>query len=78
MLFNDADLAGKYLAEDIVNMETGQIYGEAGDELDAKLLEAFKEAKVKEFPILDVDHVTIGAFIRNTSTWTRTPTGSRR
>jgi DNA-directed RNA polymerase subunit beta len=66
ILFNDTDLAGKYLAEDIVNMETGQIYGEAGDELDAKLLEAFKEAKVKEFPILDIDHVTIGAFIRNT------------
>src|SRR6185503_14481483 len=66
VLFNDADLAGKYLAEDIVNMETGQIYGEAGDELDAKLLEAFKQAKVKEFPILDIDHVTIGAFIRNT------------
>src|SRR5512145_1587858 len=66
VLFNDADLAGKYLAEDIVNMETGQIYGEAGDELDAKLLAAFKEAKVKEFPILDIDHVTVGAFIRNT------------
>ncbi|HXE86376.1 MAG TPA: DNA-directed RNA polymerase subunit beta, partial [Hyphomicrobiaceae bacterium] len=66
VLFNDADLAGKYLAEDIVNMETGQIYGEAGDELDAKLLETFKQAKVKEFPILDIDHVTIGAFIRNT------------
>ena len=32
----------------------------------AKLLEALKEAKVKEFPILDIDHVTIGAFIRNT------------
>ena len=66
VLFNDADLAGRYLAEDIVNLETGEIYGEAGDELDAKLLEAFKEAKVKEFPILDIDHVTIGAFIRNT------------
>jgi DNA-directed RNA polymerase subunit beta len=66
VLFTAADLSGKYLAEDIVNMDTGQIYGEAGDELDAKLLEAFKEAKVKEFPILDIDHVTIGAFIRNT------------
>ena len=33
---------------------------------DAKLLEALKEAKIKEFPILDIDHVTIGAFIRNT------------
>jgi DNA-directed RNA polymerase subunit beta len=66
VLFSAADLAGKYLAEDIVNLQTGQIYGEAGDELDAKLLETFKEAKIKEFPILDIDHVTVGAFIRNT------------
>ncbi len=66
VLFSAADLAGKYLAEDIVNMQTGQIYGEAGDELDEKLLAAFKDAKIKEFPILDIDHVTIGAFIRNT------------
>ena len=44
----------------------GQIYGEAGEELNAKLLETLKEAKIKDFPILDIDHVTIGAFIRNT------------
>ena len=66
VLVGAADLSGKYLAEDIVNLQTGQIYGEAGNELDAKLLELFKEAKIKEFPILDIDHVTIGAFIRNT------------
>ncbi len=66
VLFSAADLAGKYLAEDIVNLQTGEIYGEAGDELDAKLLEKLKEVKVKEFPILDIDHVTIGAFMRNT------------
>jgi DNA-directed RNA polymerase subunit beta len=66
VLFSAGDLAGRYLAEDIVNLSTGQIYGEAGDELDAKLLESFKEAKIREFPILDIDHVTVGAFIRNT------------
>ncbi|HKB21287.1 MAG TPA: DNA-directed RNA polymerase subunit beta [Methyloceanibacter sp.] len=66
VLFSADDLAGKYLAQDIVNLSTGEIYGEAGDELDAKLLEKFKDAKIKEFPILDIDHVTIGAFIRNT------------
>ncbi len=60
------DLSGRYLAEDIVNLETGQIFGEAGDEIDAELLDVLKEAKVKEFPILDIDHVTIGAYIRNT------------
>jgi DNA-directed RNA polymerase subunit beta len=66
VLVGPEDLAGKYLAEDIVDLETGQIYGEAGDEIDAKLLAALKETKVKEFPVLDVDHVTVGAYIRNT------------
>jgi DNA-directed RNA polymerase subunit beta len=60
------DLSGRYLAEDIVDMDTGRIFGEAGDEIDAELLEVLKEAKVKDFPILDIDHVTIGAYIRNT------------
>ena len=66
VLFSAADLAGRYLAEDIANLQTGEIFGEAGDELDAKLLEKLKEQKVKEFPILDIDHITIGPFIRNT------------
>ena len=66
VLFSSEDLAGKYLAEDIVDMDTGIILGEAGAELDEELLERLRENKVKEFPILDIDHVTVGAFIRNT------------
>ena len=66
ILFSPEDLSGKYLAEDIVDMNTGIILGEAGAELDVELLERLKEGKIKEFPILDIDHVTVGAFIRNT------------
>ena len=47
-------------------METGEIYGEAGEELDAKLLATLNELGLKEIPILDIDHVNVGAFIRNT------------
>jgi DNA-directed RNA polymerase subunit beta len=66
MLVGAEDLGGRYLAEDIVDLESGQIYGEAGDEIDEKLLETLKEMKIKEFNILDIDHVTVGAYIRNT------------
>ena len=66
VLLASEDLAGRYLAEDIVDLETGLIYAEAGAELDAKLLAELKDQKVKEFAILDIDHVNIGAFIRNT------------
>ena len=66
VLISSEDLACKYLAEDIINYETGQIYAEAGEELDEKLLAEIKDQKIKEFNILDIDHVNIGAFIRNT------------
>jgi DNA-directed RNA polymerase subunit beta len=66
VLVSSDDLAGRYIATDIVDMETGTIFAEAGDELDAELLAELKDQKVKEFPILDIDHVNIGPFIRNT------------
>jgi DNA-directed RNA polymerase subunit beta len=66
VLVSSEDLAGRYIAEDVVNLQTGQIYAEAGQELDAKLLAELKDQKIKEFHLLDIDHVNIGPFIRNT------------
>ena len=66
VLISSEDLAGRYLALDIVNMKTGEIYGEAGDELNEELLETLTEAGVKKVPLLDIDHIAVGAFIRNT------------
>ncbi|TDH36108.1 DNA-directed RNA polymerase subunit beta [Pseudohoeflea suaedae] len=62
----DDDLYGAYLAEDIVNPATGEIYLEAGDELDEKTLPVLLEAGYDEVPILDIDHINVGAYIRNT------------
>lgn len=62
----DDDLYGSYLAEDIVNYETGEIYLEAGDEIDEKTLEVLLDQNVDEINVLDIDHVNIGAYIRNT------------
>jgi len=60
------DLFGSYLAEDIVNYETGEIYLEAGEELDEKTLKVLDEIGVDEINILDIDHVNVGPYIRNT------------
>ncbi|MEO1793822.1 MAG: DNA-directed RNA polymerase subunit beta, partial [Pseudomonadota bacterium] len=60
------ELSGRYLAMDIVDMDTGKIFGEAGDELTEELLATLKEQGVKEFPLLDIDHVTVGPWIRTT------------
>ncbi|ACG77632.1 DNA-directed RNA polymerase, beta subunit [Phenylobacterium zucineum HLK1] len=59
-------LTGRYLAKDLVNFETGEIYAEAGDELDPTLLAALEEQGFTTLDVLDIDEVTVGAYIRNT------------
>ena len=63
---SDADLYGQYIAEDLYNPGTGEIYAEAGDEISEKSLAGLLEAGFTELPVLDIDHVNIGAYIRNT------------
>ena len=64
----DQELVGHYIAEDLVNPKTGEIYAEAGEEITEKTLKALNEAGYKELPLLDIDHVNVGAYIRNTLT----------
>ncbi|MBA4000689.1 DNA-directed RNA polymerase subunit beta, partial [Brevundimonas sp.] len=59
-------LLGRYLAADAVNMETGEIYVEAGDELDQAAIELLEENGFSTIDVLDIDHVTVGAYMRNT------------
>ncbi|WP_102961527.1 DNA-directed RNA polymerase subunit beta [Mangrovicella endophytica] len=62
----EEDLYGNYLAEDIVNYQTGEVYLEAGDEIDEKTLKVLLDAGYDEISALDIDHVNVGAYIRNT------------
>ena len=52
--------------EPLVDPKTGIIHGEAGQEIDEKLLEALKEAGQSELRLLDIDHINTGGYIRNT------------
>ncbi len=63
---SDEELVGNYLAEDLVNPKTGEIYAEAGEEITEKSLKGLNEHGYKELPLLDIDHVNVGAYIRNT------------
>jgi DNA-directed RNA polymerase subunit beta len=62
----DEELIGHYIGEDLVNPKTGEIYAEAGEEITEKTLKALAEAGYKEIPVLDIDHVNVGPYIRNT------------
>jgi len=60
------ELYGAYAAVDIVNDKTGQIHVEAGDEIAPQIVEKLLAAGVKELPVLAIDHINIGPYIRNT------------
>ncbi len=69
-------ILGKYVAKDIINEETGAIYVEAGDELTQELdkegnviggtLMELLDAGITEIPVLDIDNINVGPYIRNT------------
>src|SRR5262249_61501080 len=60
------ELVGRFLAIDIVNEETGEVLAEAGDEITDALLIQLEESKAKELPVLAIDNVAVGPYIRNT------------
>ena len=60
------DLFGQYLAQDLFDPATGEIFAEAGDEITVKTLPLLIEKGFDELPILDIDHINIGPYIRNT------------
>src|SRR6266404_1360527 len=62
----DEELIGHYIADDLVNMKTGEIHAEAGAEITEKMLKTLHEEGYREIPVLDIDHVNVGAYIRNT------------
>jgi DNA-directed RNA polymerase subunit beta len=59
-------IIGKYAAQDMVDAKTGEIFVEAGDELKESTIQAIEAAGIKEIPVLAIDHVNVGAYIRNT------------
>jgi DNA-directed RNA polymerase subunit beta len=65
VLVGRTDLLGRFVAVDLVNDDTGEIYAEAGEELTEPKLTALEEAGITRLPTLAVDQST-GPWIRNT------------
>jgi DNA-directed RNA polymerase subunit beta len=69
-------IVGRFVAKDIINEETGAIYVEAGDELTWELdkdgevtggtLKELIDAGITEIPVLDIDNINVGPYMRNT------------
>ena len=56
---------GKFLAKDIYSKDTGEIFAEAGDEIDEKLFSSLQEAKIKNFFVIETGN-KIGSYVRDT------------
>ena len=66
LLLSPDALIGRYMARDAVNFSTGEIYAEAGDELDAASVKVLEEQGFTTVDVLDIDHVTVGPYMRST------------
>jgi len=60
------ELIGRFLAGDFINGETGEVLAEAGDEISDALLAQIENGDAKELAALNIDHVAVGAYMRNT------------
>ncbi len=69
-------IVGRFVAKDMIDEQTGAIHVEAGDELTWEVdrngeptggtLKDLLDAGVTEIPVLDIDNVTVGPYMRNT------------
>ena len=66
LLIPTEEILGRYSAFDLVNDQTGEIYIEAGDEVTPENIEKLDKAGIDHIALLDIDHVNVGAWIRNT------------
>ncbi len=69
-------IVGRFAAKDLIDEQTGAIFAEAGDELTWEVdkdgdvtggtLKELIDAGFTEIPVLDIDNVSVGPYIRNT------------
>ena len=67
-LLSDDDLLGKFVGEDIIDTETGEIFIEINTQITAETIATFREKKIKSFNILVIDETSRETSIRDTLT----------
>ncbi len=66
LLIPTEEIFGRYSAVDLIDETTGRIHIESGDEVTPENLEALDKAGIDQIELLDIDHVNVGPWIRNT------------
>ena len=63
---HESDLIDQYLAEEVVDRETGEVLAECNEPITEKLLHDFKGQKIPELDILFIDHIAVSSSLRDT------------
>src|SRR5690606_6402925 len=71
--FDPHELAGRYVAADAIDPDTGEILVEACDELSEKLIDKLMNSHVKEIQLLDAEQIDLDATIVQTVRQDTTP-----
>ena len=66
IIISNDELLGKFIAEDIVNYKTGEIFAEAGDEITEELISLLEIEKINNLSVLLIDNINFSPFVRNT------------
>ncbi|UAK24903.1 DNA-directed RNA polymerase subunit beta [Sphingomonas nostoxanthinifaciens] len=66
LLIPTEEIYGRYSAFELIDEATGRIYIEAGDEVTPENLEKLDGAGFDHVDLLDIDHISTGAWMRNT------------
>ena len=62
----ETDMLGRFVANDLVDMNTGVVLAEAGDEISEDMLDMLRDNDISEFSALGIDNVNIGPHLRDT------------
>jgi len=60
------DLVGKVAAQDLIDPETGEVVLGCNEEVTEEKLEELREHGIMEFPVLFIDNLNVGSYLRDT------------
>jgi DNA-directed RNA polymerase subunit beta len=66
LLLSEDEVEGLISAEDVVNLDTGEVMAEANEELNAEKLEELRKAGYKDVKVLFIDGLNVGPYLRDT------------
>ncbi len=61
-----ADIIGRICAEDVINLETGEVLIECNDEITATKLDAARKQGLTSIKVLYTDRINVGTYLRDT------------